>query len=205
MELNDFEVIDRATEALTALSILLEETITHDPGALQHQGYGLGLLIRTHVETIRERADHLSGDLRRQRADEARVALTGMAASSPRTILQDADLGDVARDVNLKEDTVRRVVEQLLAGPPATGVAGHPDARRVALEADVPEDLVRRVYAWLDQPVRSGEGNNIDAGRAIVVALIARDLGATEPTIAWVLRCRDRLADCPQADARVAG
>lgn len=220
MEINDFEAIDRSVEALTALSILLEEAICHDPAALTQQGYGIGLLIRTQLDTIRDRADHLGAELREKRAEEARAFLSAAGAlpeahgkavlpephvADPASILRDADLLQIARDVNLKEDTVRRVVERLLSGSGNDSpILNRPPARLLAEVADVSESLVLELYKWLDAPAGTIDAMAHRAGKEAYAKLIAQDLQVSHQTVAYLLHCKEKLEASAQP-VRAAG
>lgn len=121
----DMQVVETSLEAMSALVVLLEETLAHDAGALEPHGYGVGELFRTHMGPLGDAAARMGADLReahRALADpsmwDGATAPAGPSgpAATPESLLRTADLGQVARDTNLKEDTVRRVVERLLSG-----------------------------------------------------------------------------------------
>jgi hypothetical protein len=64
-----YQMVEDSADALSALFVLLEETIDKDAGALEHISYGIGQIGRTHVQAIRKGAEALAIKLRNVSAE----------------------------------------------------------------------------------------------------------------------------------------
>lgn len=135
--LQRIEFMIEALNALNYLDTLMDVALNADGGILSDPHSGLHFLMKAHLETLGDGIDLLRDFVKHNdQAPAARAAISegwvtppiyrpGMehelranaAASEAVERLRGADLGAVARDTNLKEDTVRRVVDRLLAEP----------------------------------------------------------------------------------------
>ena len=141
--------VDDTYQALRAFNHLLDQCYEYNPGGvITIIGYGIGQILRRQIDDLEEinsKVGDLVMHIRSQRAapatglppgfitlpmyrpgleDElaARAAATEASAPEPAPAdpLSGVDFGQIARETNLKEETVRRVVARLLAEP-------HPD------------------------------------------------------------------------------
>lgn len=138
--LQRLEFMDSALSALRYLDTLLDLALNADGGALSDKSSGLHCLMNAHLNEIGDGLDLLrgyvkqgeQGPVKRRRPPEGFVcppvydqnSLRAEIAAEEAAVarLRRADLEAVARDTKLAEDTVRRVVDRLLAEPSeATG------------------------------------------------------------------------------------
>lgn len=144
IDLSDLgEQVDNIYQALFAFNFMLE--FVNEYGAAGLDGkvtFGMSQLMGRHLEDLRDtaRAVYVIVDRLREAkkaSADARASLSqdfvvipnyrpglehelrakGPADPNPIDRLRAADLGQIARDTNLKEDTVRCVLERLLADP----------------------------------------------------------------------------------------
>ena len=145
IDLSDFGTqVDDTYHALRAFNFMLESMSEYAPDFLQGtMGYGVSHLLRRQVDDVEEIKGKVFALTSRLR-DAERALVEGATgkhdapdASGKWVVLPNyrpgmehelrakpapgpldgIDLGAVARDTNLKEDTVRRVLERLLADP----------------------------------------------------------------------------------------
>lgn len=136
-DLNIYEMLDSTYTALFGLHYLLEHTMEYTTGFPAIAGAGISELFHGQLEDLAEVKSYVGGMLDRLKAAER-------AAAAPRSALPEAlrgvpvkfhsieeiqtmlaraepatDFGQIARDTNVEEATVRRVVERMLADPDA--------------------------------------------------------------------------------------
>ena len=137
------EQVDDIYQALFAFNFMLEFVNEYSVSRVGGKvSYGMSQLVRRQLDDLKDTAravDVLVDRLReaKKASADARASLSedfvvipnyrpglehelrAQAAVDPNPIdrLRAADLGQIARDTNLKEDTVRRVLERLLADP----------------------------------------------------------------------------------------
>lgn len=142
INLSDFAVqVDDTYRALRAFNFLLEHVNEYAPGGVSGTiAYGVSQLLRRQIDDLEEIKSTVF-DLadRVKKAEKAMVGQTSglpsdmvvlpayrpglehelraKAAVRPLDRLRQANLGAIARDTNLKEETVRRVLDRLLADP----------------------------------------------------------------------------------------
>lgn len=134
-----FDMLDkltRATDALHYLNTLLDLAVNSAPECLADQHSGLARLMGRQLDDIGDVVDPLRAYVKRREEEQlAQAAAPGQLPEGwitppvvrsvhdlppehpARNPLRGADLEAVARDTNLAESTVRRVVERLLAEP----------------------------------------------------------------------------------------
>lgn len=130
-------MLDSTYTALFGLQYLLEHTFEYTTGFPDMVGAGISELFRREVDDLAKVKSHVSYMIDRLKAAEE-------AATAPHTALPDdmiilpvyypgiekdladkaktqqtPDFGQIARDTNVEEATVRRVVRRLLANPRA--------------------------------------------------------------------------------------
>lgn len=135
------KMLDRMFDALSALrylDTLLDVALIHDGGILCDRFSGLHFLMNAHLEPLGDGVDMLRSFVKRSEQEWSGqrnglpddmvmppIYRPGMeyelranaATSEAADKLRGADLEAVARDTNLAEATVRRVVDRLLAEP----------------------------------------------------------------------------------------
>lgn len=142
INLSDFAVqVDDTYHALRAFNFMFEhvnEYVTE--GISGTMAYGVSQLLRRQIDDLEEIKSGVFDLVDRVRKAEMAVTehasglpsdmvvvpvyrpgleheLRAKAAVQPMDRLRQADLGAIARDTNLKEETVRRVLDRLLADP----------------------------------------------------------------------------------------
>ena len=140
--LQRLEYMNEALNALRYLDTLLDVALHADGGILSDTTSGLHCLMNTHLDALGDGIDLLRGyvrdvqparqglpegwitppvydvnSLRTEIAAEKADAEVAAAEAAAVARLRRMDLEAVARDTKLEEDTVRRVVDRLLAEP----------------------------------------------------------------------------------------
>lgn len=140
--LQRLEYMNEALTALRCLDTLLDVALHADGGILSDPASGLHYLMRSHLDALGDGIDLLGGYVRQDRsarnslpegwitppvydenslraeiaAEEADAEIAAAEAAAVAR-LRRMDLEAVARDTKLEEDTVRRVMDRLLAEP----------------------------------------------------------------------------------------
>ena len=155
LNLSDFTTqVDDTYHALRAFNFLMEHTQEYASGGVSGTiAYGMSHLLRRQIDDLEEIKGTIFDLVERLKAAEKTATearhglpedmvilpayrpgmeheLRAKATTSGEKLdrLRDADLGQIARDTNLKEETVRRVLETLLASPDAPTEAGRASA-----------------------------------------------------------------------------
>lgn len=136
-DLNIYEMLDSTYTALFGLQYLLEHTFEYTTGFPAMVGAGISELFRREVDDLAEVKSYVCDMLDRLKAAEKAAAAPRSALPDDMIVLpayypgiekdlaakakaqQPADFGQIARDTNVEEAAVRRVVERLLADPRA--------------------------------------------------------------------------------------
>ncbi len=136
-DLNIYEMLDSTYTALFGLQYLLEHTFEYTTGFPSMAGAGISELFRREVDDLAEVKSYVGDMLDRLKAAEKAAAAPRSALPDDMIVLpayypgiekvladkakakQGPDFGQIARDTNVEEATVRRVVERLLADPRA--------------------------------------------------------------------------------------
>lgn len=142
INLSDFATqVDDTYHALRAFNFMLEHVNEYVTGGISGTiAYGVSHLLRRQIDDLEEISSGVFDLVKRVQKAEMVVAeqvsglpsdmvvipayrpgleheMRAKAAAQPKDRLRQADLGAIARDTNLKEETVRRVLDRLLADP----------------------------------------------------------------------------------------